>query len=297
MGAELPPVSLNLKWMEIKPADTVGNWITKVANKTYESQSTPSSTSYKLLNENENVSTISALINEGNNAADAAYIKAALEAIGVFSGRSVKIKTWNNNAGFKSDAGLIFWLSDQPISRALIANLRPGTRLISYEPGKVIPIQSVIDLQTEGIGNDPVITLSKRIDAKNTPGQAIWTDGFGKPILSLESSGKIKHYHLYVKFNPQWTDLVWSEQFVKAIMPIVLSEQEETGSFGIEDHPRDQRVWNKNLQTTRYQPKSGTTAELTTTQPLNPGIWILALLVFITERILSLREKKEVKNA
>jgi len=292
LGNKLQSVSFDLKWIETKEADSVSTWLTNAGNKVMEGTSKPGSITYKLINTDQQPELQNVLIYAGNNSTDATYIKAALDAIGRFSGRNLKIKNLNSTDDPSIvDADLIFWFSDKSSNVVVKKGLKKGARLFTYEAGKTVDNASLIDLDEASKGAEPEIVLTKSILVKSYPGTALWTDGFGAPLLSVENKGNYAHYHFYSKFNPQWSDLVWKEQFVKAIMPIVLGKEE---NLGFEDRPDDQRIWDKDLKTTRFESGSKTTIVVSSQTPLTTVLWICTLLIFIVERILSLSARKEI---
>src|SRR5690606_12961883 len=133
------------------------------------------------------------------------------------------------------------------------------------------------------------IELKKRIDNDGAKGEIIWKDGFGEPVLIRENNTSLNHFHFYSRFNPQWTDLVWNEQFVKALVPLVLDTINHT-DFGFEDHDADQRILAKEQI---FISNGNTTSNLSnnTQQHLAKWIWVMAFIVLVIERIISLRSK------
>lgn len=125
-----------------------------------------------------------------------------------------------------------------------------------------------------------------------SPGSAekIWTDGFGNAILTEEKTKNLHIFHFYSRFNPQWNDLVWDGLFVKALMPMVIST-ENTAEFGFENNAVDQRRLSAR-RTVAFQPGDiQSTSKNTQNVLLQPLFWAVALLIFVTERILSFRKK------
>lgn len=294
LSGALPEVDFNLQWEEIKTADTVRNWTTVSALKTYEASSSPSLTSYRSLDTTKAPPVISVLLFKGANTEDGNYVMAALTAIADFTKRRIEVRAWNEqyNSNLKYDIG--FWLSDQPVSKSFLKNLNQAGRLFSYESGKTVAVHSLIDLQPGKTGNDAIVELNKRIVARTDLGESIWNDGFGRPLLSLEKEKSPDHYHFYSRLRPQWTSLVWSEQFVKALMPIVLGNEETGQDFGFETHQDDQR---KSLSVGTQRQRSIPAATLgkeSETAPLNPFFWMLAFAVFLLERILSFSNKNKL---
>ena len=292
----LPEVDFNLQWKEIKKADTVRNWIAVSALKTYEAKSSPSLTSYRSLDTAKAAPLISVLLFKGANTEDGNYVMAALTAIADFTKRRIEVKQWNEqyNSKLKYDVG--FWLSDQPVPNRFFKNISQAGRLFSYENGKTVAVHSLIDLQPGKTGNDAIVELNKRIVARTNLGESIWNDGFGRPVLSLEKEKSPDHYHFYSRLKPQWTTLVWSEQFVKALMPIVLGNEDVGQDFGFETHQEDQRKSISLLSQKQALIPAATLRKEGEIVPLNRFFWMLAFAIFLLERILSFSNKNKLDH-
>jgi hypothetical protein len=278
----IPKPSFKLVWKELHATDTLKTWTTKFLAKQYAGKSSPSLTNYTS-NGSQNLPTLRALIYDpsGN---DAKYISAVLYAISDFTKRKIEIKAWNSATS--GDADVIFWLSENPIAKA---KLKKGAALFSYQKGKVHAVNSTLVITPNGQHN---IALTKRIDADNLTGEAVWTDGFGDPVLVKENDTFLNHFRFYSRFNPQWTDLVWDEHFVKAMVPLVLARSNDS-QFGFEEHDADQRVLAKGqVFLSNNHPTS--VSSIHATYPLTHWIWVIAFIVLIIERTLSLRRKTTV---
>lgn len=292
----LPAVNFNLQWKGTGKTDTVRNWTTIFSGKTYEATSSPSLTSYRSLDPSKEPASVSVLLFNGGNTEDGNYVMAALDAIADFTKLRIEVKQWNTqyNSDLKYDIG--FWLSDQPLANNFLKNINQAGRLFSYETGKTVAVHSLIDLQPGKAGSEATVELNKRIVAITEQGESIWKDGFGRPVLSLEKEKSLDHYHFYSRLNPQWTTLIWNGQFVKALMPIVLGNEEAVRSsgFGFESHPGDQRR-TAGLFSQKHAsavPSAGMDKE-GVQEPLNRFFWMMALAIFLLERILSFSNKNK----
>ena len=293
LSGVLPVVNFNLQWKTIGKADTLRNWTTVFALKNYEATSSPLLTTYSNIDSGKKAPLISVLLFKGTNTEDGDYVLAALGAIADFTKRRIEVKHWNPqyNSDLKYDVG--FWLSDQPVTNSFLKNIKEDGRLFSYEKGKMLDVHSWIALQPGKTGNEPVVDLSKRVVATSDAGESIWNDGFGRPLLSLEKEKAPDHYHFYSRFKPQWTTLVWNEQFVKELMPIVLGNEGGASGFGFEAHPEDQRRGPDLFSQKQPSIKSAGMEQEGIQTPLNRFFWILALAVFLLERILSFNNKNK----
>lgn len=286
-GGDLPRLSLNLKWVDPALADTVSQWESNLRGKVYAGNSSPSLTSYSALNRPDNTpKPLSAAI-YADHAADADYIKAVLKAIAQYTQTKIDIANWNGQE--PSQADLVFWLSEEAVK---LSALRADASLFSYEKGKPLQVNTSLNLQDADRLNQSEIALYKRVADTAVKGKAIWTDGFGDPVLSLEENKDLKHYHFFSRFNPQWTNLVWNSQFVKAILPLVI------GTSGFETHSGDQRTLDQQQAERVTLNVSTKTAEQQETKPLSTVFWLIVLFILIAERFLSFRKNKlhELKN-
>lgn len=275
-GNTLPKTKFNLHWKFLNDADSVKSWFTDFAGKKFKATSTPNQTTYEVVN-NQNPVPISVAVYDGDGNDDK-YLVAALNAIGGFSGRKILI-----NSSAKNNIG--FWLSEKPVSEDFKTSIIDNGTLFKYADGKVISTASFINVDGEKI------PIFKRIVSGNHLNN-ILTDGFGNSILSKEKVANISELSFYSRFNPQWNEMVWNEEFVKVLMPIVLqSDKPET--FGFEDNLNDQR----RLKANQFNKTENNIREnndtISTNQPLSNLFWLAALIVFVAERILSFRNKTD----
>ena len=225
---------------------------------------------------------------EPQNQKDASYLKAAILAIRDFSQRKISFQVVKNPKEVSPKTRILFWLSTVAIPK----NLKKEIILFSYEDGQEEVLNSTIQTKANTVKNEATFALYKRVLNKDENANAIWTDGFGKSILSYQYANQIHHYRFYSRFNPQWTDLVWSEEFVKAIMPLILMKPLAQNQFGFEVDSADQRAGPQPFfySLNNFQNK----AEIAANQqnPISNWVWILAFLVFALERILSFKQQK-----
>ena len=278
----LSKISFKLKWTEINTTDTLKTWATNFLGKNYAAKSTPNLTSYTS-EKAQNLPPLTVMIFEpkGN---DSKYIKAALRAIADYTKRKIVIND------FKADlqADIIFWFAEQQISSTYIAKLKPGAKVFLYVNGKASSVSSTVQFSNTETAN---IGLHQKIEIEKQHGEAIWKDGFGEPLLIKQQNNQIINYYFYSKFNPQWTDLVWNEEMVSALMPIVLGN-EKAVDFGFENNENDQRVLasNQNL----YFKNTTDNTKITGIENIATAnyLWIFAFVILTLERILSFRKTK-----
>ena len=282
----IPPLHFNLKLYDIDSRDTLRNWSALFNGRIYKASSTIERTTYTLV-PNGVPRKLDVLIYPVNGV-DAAYVSAALKAIGSYTQTEVIIHTnKNNNPNTKHD--LIFWLSEKKPDRHTLALLKPKAKLFTYQTGKEDEINSTINL-TEGTELSAAPLISSRVVPSNDDGNAIWTDGFGLPLVTAKESKAYTLYEIYTRLDQKWTGLVWDQKFVKALMPMVFGESSTYSGFGFENNSLDQRERKEPLFKVT---SNNTVSAVSSTEAtiISPYFWILALLVFILERALSIKKR------
>ena len=280
----MPKIAYRLIWKSNLATDSAKFWSTNYLGKTFEAKSTQSGTTYTEVT-NSNLPSLSVVIYEPNGN-DAQYVKAALRAIADFSKRNISIKDYNRTNAKNAD--VVFWLSEQSIS-PYAAALKPNTKIFAYQNGKVENVGGGTFHLIDGLTEEAPVKLYKRIKVAEQKGTVIWKDGYGVPLLLRKFTNKQIYFHFYSRLNPQFTDLVWKEQFVSALMPIVLAVGNEA-DFGFETNPLDQRAISAAQQITSPALETTAITPIEKQEPLNHLFWILAFLVLLLERILSFRK-------
>jgi hypothetical protein len=309
---EKPEVSLNLHWQTYTPVDSTSNWLAKVwltnsndihvisgNSKPTETFYThyivqpgnPKNTPFVVNTDNgrltvtlKNANSIAAdtatwrfAIYADGNSADAGYVKAALESVIQFTKHKAVIKQFTDAGQIPTHQSWIFWLSDKPVNKSLIQN---GDNLFVYETGKVKDINSWINDGNEFLSK-PKIALYKSINPTQSNGQTLWQDGFGSPILSLEKQQQTSRYHFYSRFDPSWSDLVWSNDFPKMVLELIVNPSKT-------DEKYDRRVMDvKQLMPVIDKEDHATTGKIIEQSDLTHYFWILLVVVFVTERWLA----------
>jgi hypothetical protein len=188
------------------------------------------------------------IVADGNYRSDAKYLEAAVRALRVVTGRKIVV-----GDGY--------------------------TRLWCYAQGVAI----AVDTRMEGV------RLMKET-AVVPSGEPVWKDGYGRGVLQRE--GKV--FRFYSRLDPNWGDLVWSGRLPVLLEGLMFGD-EEAGAL-------DRRV----LDVAQIRPvkrKSDGRRSRTSEQDrgaltvrrvgqagieridLRPALWVLALLIFLLERI------------
>ena len=283
----LPALQFDLHWKEIERADTLSNWVSNYKSKEFSGRSTPTASWYTNAKVKPDTTGIVALIQSDPGAPDASYLRAALQTIIDYSGRKMTVENWSAGRQQALKPDLVFWLSTKPIPEMLLNKWKEGATLFSYALGKPESIVSGIYVNEEGTIKLPEEVLRLRIPNKSQE-QGLWTDSYGQPLLTLTELKGLQRYILYTRFNPSWTELVWNEQFVKMMMPLIL--QSNLSEFGYEQHADDQRLVSAQ-PFRRATHTSASSAMPDRMEPLQFWFWIAALVVLVVERLLTMFSK------
>ncbi|HEY0177242.1 MAG TPA: hypothetical protein VGC08_12745, partial [Pedobacter sp.] len=223
--------------------------------------------------------------------ADVTYLGAAIHAIAEFTQRKIEVKEIRSLTQITKKANLVFWLSDHDISAAQLKELPAGVSFFSYAGHQQEKIKSVFQYQ-QGINTTDIAVYQRtKYDGKQV--RSLWNDGFGDPLLTLDTTGHIHHYQFYSRFNQGWTDLVWDNGMVMALMPIVIPHRE--ADFGFTEDRRSLRAVSS-VPKLPYDAEKRHTGEnrgpavFDEERPLSVLFWWLALVTFFIERLLTYRK-------
>jgi len=307
---EKPEVSLSLHWQTYTSPDSISRWVQKAwltnngdigvvesnsnstgtSYKNYFIRSGDQSTNYVVHSENGKLSVGLKNLSEqvpvdtsswrfaiyaDKNSPDAGYLKAALQSIIQFTNHKAVVKQYVNANQISSKQNWLFWLSTQSISKQLQADNQ-----FVYANGKINRRDSWIKAET----SDKEIGSYKSIGAKDQ-GFAIWKDGFGNPVLSLENQSGKNLYHFYSRFDPSCSDLVWSDEFPKMLLKLIIGPATEP------DSKYDKRILSdQQIMPVIINERTVTVGKISDRIDLSRYIWLLLALVFFAERWLSHRK-------
>jgi hypothetical protein len=319
-SGEKPVTSLHINWHTYMAADSVSTWLadawlTGNGNiRVMQGTSTPSGTTYQyndIKNGGQN-SAYTVTIDKGRpwvylkdsklnvdtaitrisiytdkTETDANYLKAVLQAIAQLTGRNTVIRLYSQANTLPAGQDWVYWLSDKPVSGTLSAK-----NIFSYYGGKTIETNTwLTDNESNTITQGQTkIALYKAIIVKTLTGKAVWTDGFGNAILSKDDKGGSTQYHFYSRFNPNWNDLVWNDEFPKWLLTLT----QPTSNSAL---AQDRRM----LSNAQIQPDFITATEKAPTQlntytDLTHYIWLALALAFFAERWLATKNKTVLAN-
>jgi hypothetical protein len=212
------------------------------------------------------------------NILDAGYVKAVLQTVAQFTGRAIVIRPYVNGS---AKADWLFWLTDKQVDARVAQRF---DNVLSYEAGTVTNVDSWMSDADKYIlaQGQPQIPLYKSVGVKNYAGDAIWHDGFGHPVLTREMDGKGTYYHFYSRFSPAWNDLVWNDNFPQMMLRLIVKDNSQI------EPANDKRVIaNQQAAPGISSEVAGFSSSNILTRDLTNYFWLLAALLFFTERWLA----------
>ena len=140
---------------------------------------------------------------------DARYVRAAIEAAGQATGVPA-IVTMGTARG---PADWIVWLSARPIPTAVLDRVRRGATLLT-DAGSAAPNQRRSRIL---LVDRPVDAWLTRRSDEADAGATLWSDGSGRPLLTVTREGAGLHYRFHGRFHPAWSELVLRAAFPEAL--------------------------------------------------------------------------------
>lgn len=281
----LPKLHLKIHW-QAATSDTLSAYAKTFLNLNLKAQANGKAIIYQR-EKNVSAPAMQVLLHS-DNPLDAKYVKAAINAIGDYLDQPINISGQNS---FKPlDA--VFWLANTEVPGSISKNLKTNAVLFKYAPGKTIAENSFISFGNTPIGDASSARILKRTTGK-ARGQILWEDGFGEALLTLQQQQQVHEYTFYSRFNPQWTDLVWKDQFVEVLFPLLYGQTNIT--FGFETQPTIAQVNEQPFAS--FESSKNNTVLISPRVNLDKYLWILAFLVFLAERWLTYRKPSDLKRA
>ncbi len=245
----------------------------------------------------------------GKNIADAQYVKAALLAIGQFTGKRISTTLLSTGQAPSTPQNMLFCLdelSDAGPESSLLSYITPKGILFQYDTGRAITQASWLQegSLTKGESMHHKIYRFTRGPVKGIP---IWTLADGQPLLTMREQEDKRVYHYKSRFNPAWSDMVWEGDFVQTLLPLVLSEPVFTDAVDLRTID-DKQVVPGNSQNTEYRIQNTEVNTLEASQEredfiqadtrdLSTLAWIAAFILFAAERLLTHRQQQMKQDA
>ena len=215
---------------------------------------------------------------------DASYLRAAFSAIKKYTYRKIKLTEYST-INIPSGQNIIFWLSETAIPPGIV----PLNLFFKYEKGNIEDINSQLSLSPSmsSIEKEDIKLFKRNAYPENLAGGLpVWEDGFGKPLLDLQMENKLSVFHFYSRFNPDWNELVWSNDFAKALIPIIIPDQHSS-----EIHPSDKRIVRQDQIVPNFIKESDTygVKNQESQKSLENQFWLALISIFVLERYLTFR--------
>jgi len=299
-GEVMPSLNIDLKWISLPSKDTVATWTSDLITGEYEAVSTPGSTVYTKVP--SAVKQVNIMVNAGNYPKDARYIRAAVQAYSKYSKSNIILSDYQ--PGRIETADVLIWFSESPVPDQTLSGMKKGGKVLSYKSGKSEAINSTFHFADMGAGNTPVIRLNRSINAAADTGVPVWTDSFGSTVLSKSEHKNVIEYGYYSRLNPDWSDLVWSSQFVKRLIPLLIDNSEQQDKNGFVRSAKDQRTFKPDFKKIRAADLKNSDLGGPEEQvknrvkqaSLENYIWVVLLVLLCAERFLSFRKFKNLNN-
>ncbi len=133
------------------------------------------------------------------------------------------------------------------------------------------------------------VAIYRRAFDSSLNGHVVWSDGTGSAMLAQNETSGLMQYHFFGRFRPEWTNLVWSDQMVFFLFPIILPEAEMNEAF------RDAGklpVAHEDLQHADNDHHESKPFEQVRQEPVNSWLWWCLLLLFFVERWITYTKRK-----
>ncbi|WP_295651256.1 BatA domain-containing protein [uncultured Mucilaginibacter sp.] len=317
-----PMVALNLNWQTYTPGDFDSEWLEKawIANddniKVLKGTSNERGTAYSVLTmqPGSGFGMVNTLIVRGGDVVahlksdpervvtadtsvlriamiadagqpDAAYLNAALKAIAPMLHAKVQLLNYNDVIRLKQKQDWMFWLARRPVIKAATDIAK---NLFIYQTGKA---QNVATWMSVGDGfdigrQDGQVPLHLLITSPKSDAGLVWRDGYGHAVLSAEKDKDFTLYRFYTRFDPQWGDLVWNDNFPRMLLGLMTDHEPSAISIRNDKRVMDVAQIMPLMAKTNEANLSGLSDEV----DLSRYIWMVLVLVFLTERWLAHRK-------
>ncbi len=216
---------------------------------------------------------------------DRQYLESLLDAFGEMTGMRMTVDTYTP----ATPCDLLFDFTDAGVADA--PNM-PKT-VFRYMPGDAIVQQDNHIVQNGTTTNRRKPEIHQLVVAQDDTAATVWTDAYGKPVLTRGRDLNGWRYQFYCRFNPQWTDLVWSEEMVNSLIPLLISPDTPLLAQSFHTHAMDEQALPGPIML-EQRPKIaiGVYEHAKHVAIASLLIW-LALLTFAIERIMTHWQKRK----
>ena len=233
-----------------------------------------------------------AVLHDAERSEDARFVRAALVAAAEASRREITFDPDIRGADW------IVWLNDQaPPPEVLNEVTNRGTTLLSdAENSRAARISTVTSIAAPALPE--AIPLFHRVAPSPDPGVAIWSDAFGTPLLSMKQEGRGRSFRFFSRFHPDWNDLPQSSALAAALRSLFFDTHREAQGTRSQDLRRADPTQGPPAQPASAEAAAevrlATSGEIV---DLHRTLWVLCLLLFALERLLSHRTTRSPRTA
>jgi hypothetical protein len=215
-------------------------------------------------------------------AQDAAYLQAALQAIAGFMHCSIPVTYIHQPGDIPAAQDWLFWLSEKPLPQGIRAK-----NIFRYAAGQ--PVSGNTCMVTAA----GTVPLYRYIATDSMPANTLWRNGFGNSMLTITNPAAQPVYTFYSRFLPAWNGLAWSPQFPQWLLQLLFPAGVQATA------PHDLRSINPQQVTpvvTTERNTIVTNAAGINTTDLSPVCWLVLLVLFGAERLVSFQTVKRRKD-
>ena len=203
---------------------------------------------------------------------DGQYLAYAINAVKEFTKRKIHVNIVSDTSRMEN-ADWLFWLSERKLPVNATAK-----NIFSYAGGKMHSVVTNFSIQNK---NDLIPAYRVYMDTIIRNGATIWLTGYGQPLLTRHTTRP--EYIFYSRLDPKWNGLVWSGQFPQFVIDLLYPVQQMKG--------RDNRMIDDQQLLPMVKTSKHSNARAFT-RPLDHWFWIIAIVLFLIERIVSYRKQK-----
>jgi len=203
---------------------------------------------------------------------DGQYLAYAINAVKEFTKRKIHVNIVSDTSRMEN-ADWLFWLSERKLPVNATAK-----NIFSYAGGKMHSVVTNFSIQNK---NDLIPAYRVYMDTIIRNGAMIWLTGYGQPLLTRHTTRP--EYIFYSRLDPKWNGLVWSGQFPQFVIDLLYPVQQMKG--------RDNRMIDDQQLLPMVKTSKHSNARAFT-RPLDHWFWIIAIVLFLIERIVSYRKQK-----
>jgi hypothetical protein len=258
---------------------------------------------------------------------DLRYIKAALEAIRNYTGRRIRVTAVPAGGQLPDTQDWLFWLSARSVPGD-----KKAAHIFRYEPGQEMQDGSPISFgEAQMLAAEPIFlhrifhaaadtgaatdvsgfSAETPVPIAGSPGKeplVLWTDAWGRPLLTEQTLSGQTTDHFYSRLDPAWNGLVWSPAFPLLLMKLLYGRTGgyagTCGSTYAGDGPGDSAAKNDLRVIDDRQllsdgsaggsggnavaPNEDAGASRSPVTDLSHVFWLTAFILFVMERLLAL---------